>query len=289
MWGCKLRCTVASAVLTALLASVPAAEAWAARPAHASAQIVVDGVHLFLEPEPVVVRGLVLVPARPFLEHLGLSVEYRAAGRQVVAAGRDRTVAFTLGRRSATVDGRLLALDAPPQRVEGRAFVPLRAVAQALGFGVRWATARRVAAVDTPAGDAASLPSLDAKDVRSIVVERVYTFEVRDRWELEAGDPSDRPLLERIVAAWNGAVPAFHPRMEPPAVPYGSRVTVGLRGGTLELSLAWERVPGRRELRDNALGFFYLHGADGGEPRLLYAPELHAVLSQHFPARGQKR
>jgi hypothetical protein len=50
----------------------------------------------------------------------------------------ERTILFTIGQPTATVDGKEVALDAPPVIKEGRTMVPVRFIAEQMGAKVYW-------------------------------------------------------------------------------------------------------------------------------------------------------
>lgn len=84
----------------------------------------------------VVERGRVLLPLRATFSALGATVGYDARHRIVVARTPGHELQLRLGSQTALVDARPVRLDVPARSVAGRAYVPLRFVAQALGAAV---------------------------------------------------------------------------------------------------------------------------------------------------------
>jgi len=78
-------------------------------------------------------KGMYYIPLAymPY-EAWGVSDSIFPAGRKA------REVVLTVGSRAMLVDGEARALDAAPQIIGGRAFLPVRAVAEALGAAVEW-------------------------------------------------------------------------------------------------------------------------------------------------------
>ena len=87
---------------------------------------------------PAQVQGRVLVPLRGIMEALGATVKFDGATQSVTATRGTSNLALSLGKREASVDGRLVTLDVPAQIYNGSTMVPLRFVAEALGVGVNW-------------------------------------------------------------------------------------------------------------------------------------------------------
>ena len=83
------------------------------------------------------------VPLRPVFEWLGAEVSY-ADGKITATRGVD-TITLTIGRSIASAHKRtvLVALDAAPFVLGGRAFVPLRSVAVVFGARVEYNSVRR--------------------------------------------------------------------------------------------------------------------------------------------------
>ncbi|HIE59320.1 MAG TPA: hypothetical protein EYP82_05200 [Hydrogenothermaceae bacterium] len=82
--------------------------------------------------------GRTMVPVRFVAEAMGLSVQWNAETRQVIITGEDTEIILTIDSNIALVDGVPVSMDSKAIIVNGRTFVPLRFVAEAMGFEVQW-------------------------------------------------------------------------------------------------------------------------------------------------------
>lgn len=107
---------------------------------------------------PVMMGGRVFVPLRGVIERLGGNVLWDPGDRVVTGAHPATKNQFRIrvGSDEALLNGRKMALDAPPRVVNGTTYVPLRFVSEALGARVRWDNATR-AVIITADGAAAAV------------------------------------------------------------------------------------------------------------------------------------
>src|SRR5690606_38211208 len=82
-------------------------------------RVEVDGKLLTCSVSPVQAGGRTLVPLRDIFEALGAAVAWDASSKGITANRDGTEVRLTVGGRSATVDGRKVALDAPARVVRG--------------------------------------------------------------------------------------------------------------------------------------------------------------------------
>jgi hypothetical protein len=140
--------------LSALLAAPPA-------PAQSSpVTININGHTIEADPPPILQKGSVFVPLRGVLEALGAKVTYNAASSRIDIAQSGKSYALRTGQGFATADSKVVPLSAAPLLVEGRAFVPLRSLAELFGFRVQWLPSTRTVAI----GDSSSAPVLATSD-----------------------------------------------------------------------------------------------------------------------------
>ena len=110
----------------------------------------IDGRNVFSDPPPLLRGGRTFVPLRGVLENLGAKVDYIASERRVNIARGAQNVQLFLGTTRATIDGRQVEVE-KPLLINGRAFVPLRAVSELFGLKVSWLAPTRTVAIYTGA------------------------------------------------------------------------------------------------------------------------------------------
>lgn len=114
---------------------------YAYRPAY---RLVLDGRPLAADPPPFLLEGRVLVPLRLVGENLGLEVNWDG-GREMVTLNRPGLpeVKLVVGEKAAAIGGRAVSLEVAPVIRQGRVYVPLRFVTEAMGAEVNWSEAER--------------------------------------------------------------------------------------------------------------------------------------------------
>ena len=106
----------------------------------------IDGRNISSDPAPLLVKGSVYVPLRGVLENLGAVVNYNAAQNRIDITQNGVVTTLRAGVAGATVAGK--AVTVPASRVvSGRAFVPLRALAELFGYRVEWLAPTRIVAI----------------------------------------------------------------------------------------------------------------------------------------------
>lgn len=147
-----LRCRRLAGVLAAvLLCAVFAGSGFAAAPV----AVQLDGTMIaFTDAQPEIVNGRTFLPYRAVFEALGAQVSYEEASRTAIAARNGITVRVPIGATEVTVlqngESRTLKMDVASYVKNGRTYVPVRFMAQALNCVVGWdADDRTVILIDT--------------------------------------------------------------------------------------------------------------------------------------------
>ena len=128
-------------------------------------RVTVDGQTLSFDVAPVNENGRVMVPMRAIFEALGAEIQWNGATNTIDATKDSTTILLTLGKQTATVNGKSVSLAAPAKLINGRTFVPLRFVAEALGCEVNWDAETKLISITSAPPPQATTPSIRvAKD-----------------------------------------------------------------------------------------------------------------------------
>lgn len=107
-----------------------------------------------------------MVPVREFLEEIGAEVLWNRSKRTISASKNQDQVTITLQSRQAKVNGKKITLPVPVQVIQGKAFAPLRVLAEAFGDKVQWDASDRSAHIH-------SSTSLSTKDAENLVRKKL--------------------------------------------------------------------------------------------------------------------
>jgi hypothetical protein len=108
-----------------------------------SKTMTVNGTEVALDAPAALLEDRMLVPLRALVEHLGGTISWNAKTRQVTLKARGTTIVLTIGKSTAFVNDKPLAIDPKNSKVvplisSGRTLLPLRFVAESLGLQVGW-------------------------------------------------------------------------------------------------------------------------------------------------------
>ncbi len=108
-------------------------------------KVVVDGSMVEFDQPPVIIEGRTLVPVRAVAEKLGATVKWNNETQTVTVMLGDVGVALAIGNNYMPVTDLntmqilyVVTLDVPPQNINGRTLMPIRALMEAFGCTVDW-------------------------------------------------------------------------------------------------------------------------------------------------------
>ena len=98
--------------------------------------VIINGCTLESDTSPVIVEGRTLLPVRAICEAVGANVSFDNETRTVTAKGYDYTLVLKIGDNSIKLyigsdDFLESQCDVPPMIIDGRTFLPLRALCEA--------------------------------------------------------------------------------------------------------------------------------------------------------------
>jgi len=103
-----------------------------------SSTALVNGSSLNLEVPATLLNGRTFVPIRFVAESLGAQVSWNGDTREVTIAKAGKTITMTIDSDIALVNAARLTLDTAPIIKDGRTLMPIRFVAENLGFETGW-------------------------------------------------------------------------------------------------------------------------------------------------------
>jgi hypothetical protein len=91
-----------------------------------------------LEAAPFLMNGRTMVPIRFISEAMGARIEYESTTRTISINYEDTIIIMRYNNPEATINGKIVIMDAPYTIRLGRSFVPIRFIAEAFGASVEW-------------------------------------------------------------------------------------------------------------------------------------------------------
>jgi N-acetylmuramoyl-L-alanine amidase len=100
--------------------------------------VYVNGELLYSDPPSYIEDDHTLVPAKQFMDALGLGSMVSTDGSQLTISLPESTINLTIDSATATVNGQEISLESAPKIKSGSIYVPLRSIADRIGATVNW-------------------------------------------------------------------------------------------------------------------------------------------------------
>ncbi len=100
--------------------------------------VFIDYMWMDFDAQPKLINGRVLVPMRAIFEELGATVEWFSDTQVVRATKDDIIVEIAIGNSNLYKNFEQIPLDVPAELIDGKTYVPVRAISEAFGYGVEW-------------------------------------------------------------------------------------------------------------------------------------------------------
>jgi hypothetical protein len=112
--------------------------------------VVLDGDSMKFDVQPFIdSSSRTMVPIRMISEEMGALVDWNSSTNVVTIKQDKKTILLKIGESKATVNGKTIKLDTKAIAKNGRTFVPLRFVSEALGASVSWDGRYRIVYINT--------------------------------------------------------------------------------------------------------------------------------------------
>ncbi len=125
-----------------------------------------------LEAAPYIKNSRTMAPVRAILEAFDATVDWDDNTKTVFISKGETNISLAVGSNKIIVNGVEKAIDCPAEIVNGRTFIPLRAVTEVLGYYVYYVDATRQILID----DVAPVMSVNGVDVPYNLYHAFYTF-----------------------------------------------------------------------------------------------------------------
>lgn len=113
--------------------------------------VTIDGASEAGLGNPVLINGRTMLPARAILERFGFEMIWDAETRTVVGKRDDYTITMTIDSSQAKIQNKEQFLDQPSTIVDGRTYVPVRFISDAVGTNISYDAHTLTVNIDTSA------------------------------------------------------------------------------------------------------------------------------------------
>ncbi len=103
-----------------------------------NSKAIVNNEIVKLDASPVLINNRTMVPLRFIAEAFGAKVQWNPVFKLVIITLGEKEIILQVGTPYASVNNRMVKLDAPPKLVKNHTMVPLRFIAEAFGASVQW-------------------------------------------------------------------------------------------------------------------------------------------------------
>lgn len=151
----------------------------------------VDGEEQTMDAAPDLKNDRTMLPIRAVAEAAGAEVDYDAASKTVMITGAyGDEIECPVGAETMTVNSSAMALDSAAYIKEGRTYLPVRAVSEALSMEVEWDQSTSTVTLTAPYQSARVLVLADSLDTGKLGAEKVI-HDGDGMWVLQFASPAE--------------------------------------------------------------------------------------------------
>ena len=111
--------------------------------------VMVDNEEVTFDQPPVILNDRTLVPIRAVFEKAGATVDWNGDTHTAIITGKGHIVQIGVGNSYMFKDGKSIPLDVPATVINDRTLIPVRAISEAMDFGVTWNGYKRTVLIAT--------------------------------------------------------------------------------------------------------------------------------------------
>ncbi|WP_169823201.1 stalk domain-containing protein [Planococcus antarcticus] len=115
-----------------------------------SVQVYTDGNLVEYDVLPIIQNGRTMVPIRHTISALGVSIVWDNKSKKVTTKSGSNVIILSVGKNTASVNGKTVKLDTSPIIVKGRTLIPLRFISENYGFKVEWDNQAKIISITSP-------------------------------------------------------------------------------------------------------------------------------------------
>lgn len=110
-------------------------------------KVLYDGKYLGFDTAPVIENDRALIPLRFLFEQMGATVNWNEELETATIEHEGRSIVISIDDTIALVDGKAKKMDVPARLINNRTMIPLRFIAEGLGYTVNWDENSRTAEI----------------------------------------------------------------------------------------------------------------------------------------------
>lgn len=173
--------------------------------------LTVDGEEQTMDAAPDLKNDRTMLPIRAVAEAAGAEVDYDAASKTVLITGAyGDEIECPVGADTMTVNSSAMALDSAAYIKEGRTYLPVRAVSEALSMDVEWDQKTSTVTLTAPYQSARVLAIAENLDTSKLGAEKVI-HDGDDLWVLQFASPAEaKDAAETLNGMGVTAEPDFY-------------------------------------------------------------------------------
>lgn len=163
--------------------------------------LTVDGQKQVLDAAPIVLNNRTMVPIRAVAEVTGASVDWISDSKSVVIESQyGDEITCAIGSDTISINDRDERLDTAPFVKDGRTYLPLRAVSEALGLDVDWDASNQSITLSAPYQSARVIVMADSVDSSSVHPQKSIS-DGEGMWVLQFSNPIEAREAVDILSA----------------------------------------------------------------------------------------
>lgn len=112
-------------------------------------KVILNEKEVVFDVQPRILDERTLIPVRSVFESLGAEVSWEKSTGTISVLRDSNVIKLIVGSKFAYVDQKQVMLDVPSSIIDGRAMVPVRFIAEELGFKVAWNGEKRAVFINT--------------------------------------------------------------------------------------------------------------------------------------------